>query len=239
MEGIKNLLKQRIPAGSIERWLLSGLYSKPLQFPFIFLKSLFATHKLTRSFFPIRVRLGTGQHININRAPSSKVFMSANLIVNQWGGNNLPSSITCAEESTFTVMGDFELGPGVHITIGRGASLILKGCKNSTASGITCNTRIMVEKSIDIGADCIIAWDVLITDSDWHEIKGVERAIPVFIGDNVWITHGVSITKGAKIPSGCIVGAKSLITKSGQFKENSLIAGIPAVELKTDIEWTR
>jgi len=239
VEQVKTLLKQWLPAGSFGRWFLSGFVSSPIGFTFRLFRSLLATRKLTGKFFPVRVRLGNGQKLNINCSPSAKTFIDANIIVNQWCGNSLPSSITCSEGSTITVLGDFEIGPGVHITIGRGASLTIRGRKNSTASGITCNSRIMVEKSVEIGADCIIAWDVLITDSDWHDIKGSERAIPVSIGDNVWIAHGASITKGASVPSGCIVGAKSLITKAGKFQERSMIAGMPAVVKKTDVEWSR
>lgn len=239
MERIKLFLKSHLPMGSFGRWLLSGIRSSPIGFLVVLFKSLFATKKLTGKFFPLRIRVGAGQKFKVNKALTSSIMIEANLSVNQWGGCSLPSSLTCAEGSTLIVSGDFEIGPGVHISIGRNASLILKGRKKSTASGITCNTRIMVENAIEIGADCIIAWDVLITDSDWHDIRGTERVFPVFIGDNVWIAHGVSITKGASIPSGCIVGAKSLVTKAGVFSEKSMIAGVPAVVRKTDVEWFR
>jgi acetyltransferase-like isoleucine patch superfamily enzyme len=165
--------------------------------------------------------------------------IEGNIFVNSWGGNSLPSSISCSEKSTLSILGDFEIGPGVHISLAKGANLTILGRRNSTASGITCNSRIMVEKSVKIGADCIIAWDVFITDSDWHNIKGALRCEPVTIGDNVWISHGVSITKGAAVPSGCIVGAKSLVTRAGSFPEKSIIAGVPAAVRKINVEWSQ
>jgi acetyltransferase-like isoleucine patch superfamily enzyme len=96
----------------------------------------------------------------------------------------------------------------------------------------------MVEKSLAIGFDCIIAWDVFISDSNWHDIIGAKRNGPVVIGDHVWISHGVSILKDTSIPNGCVIGAKSLVT--GIFTtENSLIAGVPAKVRRNDVEWVR
>lgn len=58
------------------------------------------------------------------------------------------------------------------------------------------------------------------------------------IGNHVWIAQGVSILKGAKIPSNCIVGAKSLVNK--KFEEvNCIIAGIPAKIIKRGVNWDR
>lgn len=236
---IKSLMKKWFPANSFGRWALSGFYHSPIGFLFSLVNSLIATYKLTGEAFPVKVRLGIGQKLSISRQSSAKIRIDGIISVSRWGGETSESSITCSENCLFSVLGDFELGPGVHVHIGPAASLTIKGRKNSSASGITCNSRIMVEKSVEIGCDCIIAWDVFISDSDWHDIKGVERVIPVSIGDNVWISHGATIAKGVVIPSGCIVGAKSLVTRAGKFLDKSIIAGVPAVVRKKDVEWSR
>lgn len=238
MAGIKSGLKRRIPAGSTGHWILFGIYSNPIGFLFCLFKSLKATRKLTGKYFPVKVRIGEGQKLDVFCSSTGNVFIDGNIFVNKWGGSKLPSSISCSDKSTLIVSGDFEIGPNVHITVGKGAALTLGGRRNSTASGITSNSRILVEKSIDIGVDCIIAWDVLITDSNWHDMQGSERCQPVAIGNNVWIAHGASIMKGAKVPSGCVVGAKSLVSR-GNFPEKSLIAGVPAAVRRTDVEWSR
>lgn len=238
MDGIKSVLKHWLPAGSTGRWILSGIYSNPTQFLSRFLRSLKATHKLTGRYFPVKVRIGAGQKLDVFCSSKSNISIEGNVFVNRWGGSNLPSSVSCSDESTLRILGDFEMGPGVHITVGGGAKLTLGGRRDSMASGITCNSRILVEKNIEIGADCIIAWDVFITDSNWHDIQGSERCQPVSIGDNVWIAHGASVVKGAQVPSGCIVGAKSLVSR-GNFPEKSLIAGVPATVRRTEVEWSR
>ncbi len=56
--------------------------------------------------------------------------------------------------------------------------------------------------------------------------KGYEHALPVEIGDNVWICGGVTITGGVKIGSNSIIGAGSVVLKD--IPENVLAAGNPA-----------
>lgn len=235
---MRSILREWFPPGTTGRWVLGGLARNPFAFPVAFARSLLATRKLTGSFTPLNIRIGIGQKLDVYRSQSSGVVIDGVVRVSPWGGSRLNSSISLGDGAQFKILGNFEIGPSVHLAVGKGARLEIKGQRLSTASGITCNTRIMVEKSIDIGADCIIAWDVLISDSNWHEIKGVERCEAISIGDNVWIAHGASVIKGAQVPSGCIIGAKSVVAR-GTFPENSLIAGAPATVRRTHVEWSR
>lgn len=52
------------------------------------------------------------------------------------------------------------------------------------------------------------------------------------VGNNVWIGAAVTILKGANIGSGSIVAANSVVL-SGDYHENSLIAGNPARVVKS------
>jgi carbonic anhydrase/acetyltransferase-like protein (isoleucine patch superfamily) len=223
---------------SLGRWVTFGFYRNPITFSVAILRSLIATKHLTGSFFPLKVRIGAGQTLKITVGKNAKIFLRGNLLVNSWGGSNSPSSLACASGSRLTINGDFEIGPNVHIILMKEATLKIGGKLNSSSSGITCDTRIMVEDSICIGSDCIIAWDVFISDSNWHEISGVTRCSPVLIGDHVWISHGVSVLKGVVIPPGCIVGAKSLVS-SVFGTDKALLAGVPAIVVRSNVEWTR
>lgn len=238
MAGIRSILGGWFPPGTTGRWVLGGLSRNPFAFPVAFARSLLATRKLTGRLTPIKIRIGVGQKLGVYRSRNASVVIDGIVRVIPWGGSRLNSSISLGVGAQLNIMGNFEIGPGVHISVSKSASLKMKGQRLSTASGITCNTRIMVENSIDIGADCIIAWDVFISDSNWHDIKGVVRCEPISIGDNVWIAHGASVIKGARVPSGCIIGAKSLVGR-GIFPENSLIVGVPATVRKTNVEWSR
>ena len=98
-------------------------------------------------------------------------------------------------------------------------------------------------KEIIIGKDCMFADNISVRTSDSHPIIGKEgeqinHSKSVIIDDHVWIGTSVLILKGAKVPSRCIVGAKSLVTKKFD-KENCLMAGVPAKVLKLSVDWRR
>ena len=77
------------------------------------------------------------------------------------------------------------------------------------------NTEIVAAHSVTIGRDCKIARDVIIMDTDQHEIpgRGVPTA-PVDIGDRVWIGARAIILKGVTIGHDTIIGAGAIVTKS-------------------------
>jgi acetyltransferase-like isoleucine patch superfamily enzyme len=235
---MKMILNNYLPKDSFARWLLRIIRKHPFVWLISLIRSVLATKKLSGNFWPVLVRINPGQKLKVTKHKSCQSRLTGVVSVFNWGGNSLPSSVTLAKNSNLEIKGDFEIGPNVHIDVAKNASLLLGGKNASSASGITCNSRIMVESSVSIGCDCIIAWDVFITDSDWHEVLGSNRIAPVSIGDKVWISHGVSVLKGAFIANGSIVAAKSLV--AGKFEiEKSLIAGIPAKVIKSNMEWNR
>jgi len=96
----------------------------------------------------------------------------------------------------------------------------------------------MVKKQVHIGTDCIIAWNVFISDCDWHKIDGKPFQDDVFIGNHVWVAGDSSILKGTRIDDGCIVGTHSVVM--GQSVPGQcLVAGNPAKILAKDIVWHR
>ena len=63
--------------------------------------------------------------------------------------------------------------------------------------------------------------------------KGLERALPIVIGDNCWFGANVSVMPGVTIGSGCVIAAGSVVTED--VPDNSMVAGVPAV-VKKEIE---
>jgi len=210
----------------------------PLCFSFAFLRSWSASRTLTGLWWPIRVRLDPATRVSLSVHPGAVIQLHGNLLFESWGGLKEATSISIGKDATLEIAGDFVIGPGSHITVSHGGSLFLGGKSQEAASGITCRSRIMVEQSVHIGADCIVAWGVFISDSDWHTIKGKDRCLPVRIEDHVWISHDVSVLKGAVIPHGCIVAPKSVVT-ARPYQPSSLLAGQPAVIKRVGVEWSR
>ena len=58
----------------------------------------------------------------------------------------------------------------------------------------------------------------------------------VIIDDRVWLGYGVNILKGTHIGCDSVVGTQSLVSKLTS-PPHSLLAGIPAKVIKTDISW--
>lgn len=180
-----------------------------------------------------------GVRLRLRRTPTSNLILNGNLIIRSDLGDQGTVVISLGNNSTLCVDGDFVIGSGVQVTVSSNAILKIGGTKHSSGSGITCNTRILVNELISIGEDSIIAWDCFITDSDWHAIEGIDHTKPTFIGAKTWIARGVNVLKGSNIPEGCIVGAGTTITASGKFPSNSLIAGSPAKACKEGVIWCR
>lgn len=132
--------------------------------------------------------------------------------------------------------GKANIGHGSKISVGENAELILG--ENFI---ITAESSIVVEKRIEIGDNCLLSWDILIMDTDFHKIidsseQICNQASPVKIGNNVWIGCRCLILKGSEIPKGAIIGANSTITKK-LLNEDSLFIGNPATLIKENIKW--
>ncbi|MEN8134167.1 MAG: acyltransferase [Thermodesulfobacteriota bacterium] len=201
--------------------------------------TIWLTKVATGSCFPLRfVYNGRFIPVFISKAKSGKILIEDKIIFESWGQGNAPISINISANATLKVENELVIGQGTLILADAGAVINIKGRLNSTGSGITCETRIMSEKSIEIGYDCIIAWGCCITDSNWHELSGTKRFRPVSIGNHVWIGHDCSILPGAKIGDGCVIGAKSLVL-GREYKPFNLLAGNPVRVVRENVIWSR
>ena len=63
--------------------------------------------------------------------------------------------------------------------------------------------------------------------------RGLERALPIRVGDNCWLGANVSVLQGVTIGSGCVIAAGSVVTED--VPDNCMVAGVPAV-IKKRIE---
>ena len=107
---------------------------------------------------------------------------------------------------------------------------------------ITAESSIIASNKIEFGNDCLLSWDTLIMDTDFHEVKDksdniLNPSAPIIIGNNVWIGCRCLVLKGATIPDKSVIGANSLVSKHLE-KENAMYGGQPARVLKEEITWT-
>ena len=98
--------------------------------------------------------------------------------------------------------------PGVRLECWAGAEMVI-----GNGTYLNRNTEVIAAKQVRIGRDCMIAWDVVIMDTDQHGIDGAApKARPVIIGDGVWIGCRALILKGVTIGDGAVIGAGAIVT---------------------------
>lgn len=121
------------------------------------------------------------------------------------------------------------------IITARTKNSVIKIGNNVGMSGVTIYAR----ENIEIGDNTLIGANTKIIDNDFHpldidsrnnnDVNGI-RTKPVKIGKNCFIGCNALILKGTTLKDGCIVGAGAVV--SGEFEENSVIAGNPGKVIK-------
>lgn len=152
----------------------------------------------------------------------------------------------------------------LRLCVGDSCSLVIDEGANCTNSYIDINAKNINVKigkrvafynaeifaagepnlEISIGEETIFAIGVVIRVNDRHTIYDISSGkvlnkpkSGVKIGKHVWLGQEVFIMKDVEIPDGCIVRARSLVTSSSGFNENSVIAGVPARTIRTNVAW--
>lgn len=136
-----------------------------------------------------------------------------------WAKNG---SIYMKEGSTLEISGFVNVGRGSLLWLLEGASISIG--RNTYFAGLNIVTSA---SSIKIGADCAIAWDVTISDNDFHDLtingKQKKRTTPIIIEDRVWIGMGAKILKGVTIGHDSVIGAGAVIRRD--VEPHSLVIG--------------
>lgn len=124
---------------------------------------------------------------------------------------------------TVVIKGKASFGRGSKISVGKEATLTL-----GEHFVITGGSEIICQKEINFGCDCLLSWDILIMDTDFHQVlneKGetTNAPRPINIGNHVWIGCRNTILKGVTIGDNNIVSANSTIAKS--IKDTDSVIG--------------
>jgi len=194
-----------------------------------------------------KIRRGTfGQRnaIQLGRMPPSSLSFHV------FGNDN---TVSCAAGIQVDDLAILIRGSGNLIEIEEG--VILESCRIEVWARdgrirIGKNTRIMgacliVAESntgISLGEGCLIATGVEFRTGDGHAIHNkatgarTNPGASIRVGDRVWLAKDVLVLKGAVIPDGSVVGARSTVTKDLP-EANGVYAGSPATLKRSGICW--
>lgn len=204
-------------------------------------KSIYANIKLfgwKGLKIPILIRYDVKLRRLTRGSVSLDEFSSCKIIYGFGGTDSIlerKSSLDLIKGSKMIFHGDAQFSRG---TILKNKGIIELGNHFSANKNFT----ISCSKRISFGENCLLGWDVYMRDSDGHEImdKETHQSKPIIgevnIGNHVWIASFCHILKGSVVPSGCVVGYKSLVCR--RFIEpDCIIAGHPAAVTRHNIEW--
>jgi hypothetical protein len=181
----------------------------------------------------LRNRYSVLAYPNVNfRNMGGKLIVDRKLVLGDSRGGSYKISDLWLMQDSFMEVDKFILMTGFNVWVGPRARLSLgTGYANH-------DLKLECFKEIQIGQDVAIAYHVMISDSDRHEISGQsENPSSVMIGNHVWIGARSIILKGVHIADGAVVAAGSVVTRDVPAK--TLVAGVPAKTIRHNVEWKK
>ena len=118
-----------------------------------------------------------------------------------------------------TILAPVYFDYGTHTHFGEG-TFVNHGCYFMDGGTVT------IGKNVFIGPFCGFYTASHPLDAA-NRNRGLERALPIRVGDNCWFGANVTVLQGVTIGSGCVIAAGSVVTHD--LPDNSLAAGVPAV----------
>ena len=164
---------------------------------------------------------------------TAKLSLNSSLVmgIKQLHSSKLETRLLLEENSSITINGTFGIYCNSYIRVIKGGELVLDTGFINENVHITCASKIY------IGKGCTIARDVIIRDFDAHSIEqeGFEIAMPITIGNHVWIGNRAMVLKGVSIGDGAVIAAGAIVTKD--VPPRTLVGGVPAKVIKQNISW--
>ncbi len=102
------------------------------------------------------------------------------------------------------------------------------------------NLSLSEEKNIIIGQDCLFSFGIWMRLANPHliydanDMQRTSLTESIIIGDHVWVGQDSLIMKGARIGSGSIIAAKSVVPNK-KIPSNNIWGGNPVRKIKSDI----
>lgn len=126
---------------------------------------------------------------------------------------------------TIIVNGNVQIGAGSRISVLKGG--VLEFGNNFSITG---GSQIICGKNVKFGDGCLLSWDILVMDTDFHKItdlsgkKLLNEPAPVIFGRHVWVGCRATILKGVEIADNTIIASGATVTRD-IMEENAIYGG--------------
>lgn len=139
-------------------------------------------------------------------------------------------------EGLLVFKGKCRIGNDCHIVCGKQGKIIFGDDFIATAG-----LKLVSKCGITFGKKTLIGWNNIIIDTNFHPIYDIEKKQfnkafgEIHIGDNNWLSTQCMTLPGVTTPNHCIFGARTVITRNGEYESYCLHGGSPVKILKKNV----
>jgi acetyltransferase-like isoleucine patch superfamily enzyme len=199
------------------------------------------------------------RYLPLRQAVRLPVLVSHRMVIFNFGGS---VELTCPARPGTVLLGfgangafDFRRSRSVWQVAGpvvfQGPARLGNGFKLSVADTgrvsfgpgfvLSAESQIVCRERITFGRDCLVSWDVLLLDGDFHPLIAEdgttsETRSPISVGDRVWIGARACVLKGVTLADDVVVGAGAIVTKP-HAESRVLLGGNPARVIREGVRW--
>ena len=146
------------------------------------------------------------------------------------------NGITWRNRGKVIFKGKCIIGNDCYVVVGKQGTLIL-----GDDFKVNAGMKLVSECSTTFGNHTRIGWNVICMDTNMHPLYDMEKKkfkkafSPIVIGDYNWFATQCYIMQGVHTPERCIFGARSIVTRGGQFESYCVHGGSPIRVLSRNV----
>ncbi|MHB8694271.1 MAG: acyltransferase [Solirubrobacteraceae bacterium] len=108
---------------------------------------------------------------------------------------------------------------------------------------LSAESQIVCRDAISFGPGCLVSWEVLLLDTDYHPLiaqdgSQSEICAPIVLGERVWLGARSTVLKGVTLGNDTVVAAGAVVNRSDP-EGHAVLGGNPARRVREGVRWQR
>lgn len=147
------------------------------------------------------------------------------------------SGLVIKNEGLLIFKGKCHIGNDSYIVCGKQGKIVF-----GDGFRVTCGFKIISMCGIMFGEQVLFGWGNVVIDSNFHPLYDMEKEkfkkafAPIIIGNNNWFGMNCLIMPGATTPEYCIFGARTVVTRGGNYESYCVHGGSPIRVLSRNVK---